>query len=333
MPPLKLTVAQYATSPTLAESLLNLQRITTAASLKGTNLILFPEAFLGGYPRTSTFGARVGSRTDTGRIQYLEYWAQAVDLGDTHPDGLGVYNAPGDGTREFLEGVAKSTKVFLVVGVVEKVGATLFCAVVFVCPRLGVVWKRRKVMPTGTERVVWGIGSPKSLKVVKTEIAGEKVTLGAAICWENYMPLLRTTLYTQNTSIYLAPTADARKSWISTMQHIALEGRCYVLGCNQFVTNRTLPPFADDIASAARIEGGPLEIPEEKVLCNGGSVMFGPMGEVLAGPLWGEEGTLSVVVEDLEGEVVKAKMDFDGGFAGHYSRWDAFKLEVVGLKL
>ncbi|CAZ81109.1 unnamed protein product [Tuber melanosporum] len=333
MPSLMLTVAQFATSNTLAESLSRLKEITTTAASAGTNLILFPEAFLGGYPRTSTFGARVGSRTNTGRIQYHEYWTQAVDLGDTHPDGLGVYDTPGDGTRGFLEHVAKDTGVFLVVGVVEKVGATLFCSVVFVCPRSGVVGKRRKVMPTGTERVVWGIGSPKTLKAIKTEIAGQKVTLGAAICWENYMPLLRATLYTQNTSIYLAPTADARESCISTMRHIALEGRCYVLGCNQFVTNHTLPPFADDMASAACSEEEEGETPAEAVLCNGGSVVFGPMGEVLAGPLWGQEGTLSVVVEDLEREVVKAKMDFDGGFAGHYSRWDAFRLEVMGLEL
>ena len=150
MLPLVLTVAQHATSSTLAETLSNLKKITTKASFMGTNLILFPEAFLGGYPRTSTFGASVGSRTDTGRKQYHEYWKQAVDLGDTHPDGLGVYDAPGDGTREFLEQVAKDTGMFLVVGVVEKVGATLFCGVVFVCPRGGVVGKRRKVMPAGS---------------------------------------------------------------------------------------------------------------------------------------------------------------------------------------
>ncbi|CUS15052.1 unnamed protein product [Tuber aestivum] len=333
MAPLKLTVAQYATSPTLAETLSNLREITIAASSTGTNLVLFPEAFLGGYPRTSTFGASIGSRTDTGRNQYQKYWAQAVDLGDTHPDGLGVYDAPGDGTREFLEGLAQNTGVFLAVGVVEKVGATLFCGVVFVCPRGGIVGKRRKVMPTGTERVVWGIGSPKTLKALKTDIAGQKVILGAAICWENYMPLLRATLYTQNTSIYLAPTADARESWISTMQHIALEGRCYVLGCNQFVTNITLPPFADDAAASTRPEEMGTDMAGEKVLCNGGSVVFGPMGEVLAGPLWGTEGTLSVTVEDLEGDVVKAKMDFDGGFSGHYSRSDVFRLEVAGLEL
>ncbi|PWW75233.1 carbon-nitrogen hydrolase [Tuber magnatum] len=337
MPPLKLTVAQYATSHTLEETLSKIRVITIMAASEGTNLILFPEAFLGGYPRTSTFGASIGSRTTTGRKQYHEYWTQAVDLGDTHPDGLGVYDAPGDGTREFLESLAKDTGVFLVVGVVEKVGATLFCAVVFVCPRGGIVGKRRKVMSggdkTGTERVVWGTGSPKALKAIKTEIAGQKVTLGAAICWENYMPLLRATLYTQNTNIYLAPTADARSSWISTMQHIALEGRCYVLGCNQFVTNRTLPPFADDTAASLQTDGAVVDIAEESVLCNGGSVVFGPMGEVLAGPLWGKEGKLSVVVEDLEGDIVKAKMDFDVGLSGHYSRSDVFKLEVMGLEL
>lgn len=117
------------------------------------------------------------------------------------------------------------------------------------------------------------------------------------------------------------------------MQHIALEGRCYVLGCNQFVTNRTLPQFADDIVATALDRGGAIEVPEETVLCNGGSVVFGPMGEVLAGPLWEKEGTLSVVIKDLEGDVVRAKMEFDGGFSGHYSRSDVFKLEVTGLEL
>ena len=117
------------------------------------------------------------------------------------------------------------------------------------------------------------------------------------------------------------------------MQHIALQGRCYVLGCNQFVTNRTLPPFADDMAAAVRDGSGAIELSEEMILYNGGSVVLGPMGEVLAGPLWGSEGMLSVVIEDLEGDVVRAKMDFVGGFAGHYSRSDVFKLGVMGLEL
>ncbi|RPA92924.1 carbon-nitrogen hydrolase [Choiromyces venosus 120613-1] len=332
MPPLKLTVAQYATCRTRAETLTLLREKTTAAAETGTNLILFPEAFLGGYPRGSAFNAVIGDQTDTGRKQYHEYWTQAVDLGDTHPDGLGRYDAPGDGTREFLEGVARDTGVFLVVGVVEKVGATLFCGVVFVCPKGGIVGKRRKVMPTGAERVVWGIGSPKTLKAVKSEIAGQKVTLGAAISWENYMPLLRATLYTQNTNIYLAPTADARESWISTMRHIALEGRCYVLGCNQFVTDHTLPAFANDVAAEAGEEVLVEEEEGEEILCDGGSVVFDPMGKLLTSPLFGE-GMLSVVVEDLESEVVRAKMDFDTGLGGHYSRGDAFKLEVTGLEL
>ncbi|KAH8154513.1 uncharacterized protein LAJ45_01041 [Morchella importuna] len=232
---MKLAVAQYATRETLAKTMELLERVTKeAAAADGVDLLLFPEAFLGGYPRTCNFGVAVGSRSEHGRDQYWKYWQQCVDLGDSCPDGTGVYReGAGDGTRERLEKAARETDVFLVVGVVEKCGGTLYCACVFVDPKNGVVGKRRKVMPTGAERVVWGVGSPKTLKAVEAMLCYEKVTLGAAICWENYMPLLRASLYAQGVTIYLAPTADARESWMGTMRHIAMEGRCFVLTCNQ----------------------------------------------------------------------------------------------------
>lgn len=136
------------------------------------------------------------------------------------------------------------------------------------------------------------------------------------------MPLLRASLYAQGVAIYLAPTADARESWISTLRHIAMEGRCYVLGCNQFVTGKTLPAYITEGSGS-----------EEEVVSGGGSAIVDPMGEIVAGPLWGEEGRLDVVVRDLEESVVRAKMDMDVGAAGHYARADVFKLYVEGLDL
>jgi nitrilase len=147
-------------SHTLATTALTLQALeTTARDARGrsVDLLLFPEAYLGGYPRTATFGAVVGGRRPEGREQFLSYFKDAVDLGDT-PEGGGerwverALEVPregvrGDGTREELERVARETGVFLAVGLVERSGGTLYCAVVYVCPRLGCVGKRRKVMP------------------------------------------------------------------------------------------------------------------------------------------------------------------------------------------
>ncbi|CZR69350.1 related to nitrilases, putative pseudogene [Phialocephala subalpina] len=372
---LRLAVSQSHTLSTTPLTLRALESTTQTAATKSIDLILFPEAYLGGYPRTATFGAAVGARKPEGREQFLHYFKDAVDLGDT-PEGAGKKwvdgeleggRKRGDGTREELERVARETGVFIVTGLVERCAGTLYCAVVYVCPRLGVVGKRRKVMPTGSERLIWGQGQPSSLRAVTTTIKGVKLTLASAICWENYMPLLRHSLYSQNVNLYLAPTADARDTWLPLMRTIACEGRCVVLSANQCMTKSNLPAWitgekSDEphtnghssfptklrrkstitedgheivLASPHEKENASLDAIEEKphadeFVCRGGSCIISPLGEVIAGPLWDDENGLLTVDIDFD-DCLRGRLDLDVG--GSYSRNDSFKLTVEGLDL
>ena len=258
------------------------------------DLLVMPEALLGGYPKGSDFGTRVGYRTADGREEFLQYWQQAVDL-----DGAEV---------GALSELARACNTAIVIGVIERGGATLYCTALFISNQGELLGKHRKLMPTASERLIWGQGDGSTIPVVNTA-AGR---VGAAICWENYMPLLRTAMYAKNMEIWCAPTVDDRDIWQNSMTHIAYEGRNFLVSACQY---QPPPP-----KGSARDETWP----EGKPLIRGGSVIISPMGEVLAGPLYNENGLIWASI-DLD-DIIKARYDMDP--VGHYSRPDIFKLSV-----
>ncbi|KZO96291.1 carbon-nitrogen hydrolase, partial [Calocera viscosa TUFC12733] len=307
-------------------TLKKLDSLLQQVAQQGSGFAVFPEAFIGGYPKFATFGATIGDRQPPGRDEYLSYWSGAIPLPPTSSLPLPL-SSPALSEYPALQRVLQSSKehgVFLVLGVIEQAGGTLYCTILSISPSEGLVGKRRKLVPTASERVVWGQGQAEGLGVLERRLKGLKgegdgevqARVSAAVCWENYMPLLRAHFYSQNVQLYCAPTVDSRPVWQSTMTHIALEGRCFVLSACQFSTQSNYSPSHPLGPGAAREPEG--------VVIAGGSVIVSPAGEVLAGPLWGREGVLTAEI-DLE-ECVRGKMDLD--VTGHYSRPDVFELIV-----
>jgi nitrilase len=256
-----------------------LPRIAEAAA-QGARLVVFPEALVGGYPKGQDFGATVGRRTPEGRAQFRRYFERAITLSSAETSSIAT--------------AAARAQVWVVVGVVERAGATLFCTVLFFSPAGELAGIHRKVMPTAAERLIWGQGDGSTLTVLDTEFG----RLGAVICWENYMPLLRYAMYRKGIQLYCACTVDDRDSWLWTMRHIAVEGRCFVLSACQYVDS----------------------------LIRGGSLIVNPFGELLAGPHYGEE---TILLADLNLDLIpEAKFDLD--VTGHYARHDIFQLTVTG---
>lgn len=277
-------------------TLATVRSLTLEASQRGAKLAVFPEAFVSAYPRGMTFGAVIGDRSPEGREWYRRYWESSVDV-------------PGSAVSD-LGRIAAEAESHLVIGVIERDGGTLYCTVLFFAPDGGYLGKHRKLVPTASERLVWGQGDGSTMPVFDTAIG----KLGAAICWENYMPLYRTALYEKGVQLYLAPTADSRDGWLASMRHIALEGRCFVLSCNQFARRSDYPrDYPGDFP------GGP-----DAIVTRGGSCIVNPLGEIVAGPVYDQEAILTADI-DL-GDTIRGKFDLD--VVGHYARPDVFQLRV-----
>lgn len=276
-------------------------RLTSEAAAQGARIILFPEAFIPAYPRGLTFGTVVGSRSPLGRFTWQTYWANAVDIPSPATEALGA--------------AARQANAYLIIGVIERDSqfsrGTLYCTLLYFNPAGQLIGKHRKLKPTAAERLIWGEGDGSTLTVIDSEFG----KIGGLICWENYMPLARMAMYSKGVELYLAPTADARDTWQATLRHIAFEGRCFVLGCNQFVTKAMYPTDLDGVEDLAQ---------QPEIMCRGGSAIISPLGEVMAGPLYDQEGC---VFADLDlGEIARSRFDLD--VTGHYARPDVFQLIV-----
>ena len=259
------------------------------AAAAGVQLLVLPEALLGGYPKGMTFGASVGSRTADGRELFRRYFQGAIEC-------------PG-AEVEALEGWARELGLHLVIGAVERAGGTLYCVSLLISPQKGLLAKHRKLMPTASERLIWGMGDGSTMQAVDTDLG----RVGMAICWENYMPLYRQHLYGQGVQLWCAPTVDSREIWQSSMRHIAYEGRCFVLSPCQFLS-------AADWQCELSEAGGQID---------GASVIVSPWGDVVAGPAQGKQ----MLIADLDlDEIVRGKFDLD--VAGHYNRPDVFSFHV-----
>lgn len=295
----KLRAAVVQAAPVMFDpqrTIAKLGDLAADAARAGAQLAVFPEAFVSAYPRGLDFGATVGNRSAEGREEYRRYVESSIEVPSAATEKMGA--------------IAKRHKLYLVIGAIEREFGTLYCTVAFFAPDGTYLGKHRKLMPTGSERLVWGMGDGSTMPVFSTPFG----KIGAVICWENYMPLMRTAMYAKGIEIYCAPTADTRDSWAASMQHIALEGRCFVLSSCQFARRRDFP--ADYGAFADK--------KPDDIVTRGGSLIVSPLGKILAGPNYTEECILTADI-DLD-DILRGKYDFDP--VGHYARPDIFRLHV-----
>jgi nitrilase len=271
------------------------------AAREGAGLLVFPEAWFPGYP---TFiwrlppGAGMGKTDDL----FARLQANAIDLGK--------------GGMAPLQDAAREHEMVIVAGYQELDGAvsgsTLYNSCIIIDADGRIANNHRKLMPTNPERMVWGFGDGAGLNVVDTAVG----RIGALLCWENYMPLARFALYAQNIDIYVAPTWDSGETWLATLQHIAREGGCWVIGC----------------ATALEVSDIPTDIPhygelfpnKDEWVNPGDAVIYKPFGGVAAGPMHREKGLLIAEITPSDARASRRKFDV----TGHYARPDVFTLSV-----
>jgi len=301
---IKLAVVQHP--PVLLDRDATVRRalaLLEEAVAAGAGLVIFPEAFVPGYPAW-IWRLRPGGDMAQSDALYARLIENAVSLdgGDLAP----------------LCDAAKRHRVTVVCGMNEREGdlgrSTLYNTTVIIGPDGTILNRHRKLMPTNPERMVWGFGDASGLKVVDTP-AGR---IGTLICWENYMPLARYALYAQGLEIHIAPTYDNGDGWIGSLQHIARESRCWVVGSGNALRAGDIP---EEFPNKAAL------YPDRSEWVNqGDSVVVAPGGAIVAGPLRKEVGILQAEI-DLA-RIAPARRSFDP--VGHYSRPDIFELHVHG---
>jgi nitrilase len=271
------------------------------AAGNGADLIVFTEAFIPGYPAW-IWRLRPGGDWNLSEQLHERLLNNAVDMESSDLEPL--YEA------------AKQHQVTIVCGIEERDSklsrSTLYNSVVVIGPDGTLLNRHRKLMPTNPERMVWGFGDASGLKVVDSP-AGR---IGTLLCWENYMPLARYALYAQGVELYIAPTYDSGDDWVSSLQHVAREAGCWVIGCGNLMQGSDIP---DDFPEKDKL------YPDADEWVNpGDSVVIAPGGQIVAGPLRQEEGILFCEIDLEKASIAKRAMDV----VGHYSRPDVFTLHV-----
>lgn len=272
-----------------------------AAANHGAELVVFTEAFIPGYP-TWVWRLRPGGDWNLSEELHARLLKNSVNL--ESEDLLPLYE------------VARKHNVTIVCGLEERDSklsqSTLYNTVVIIGQDGTLLNKHRKLMPTNPERMVWGFGDASGLKVVETSVG----RIGTLLCWENYMPLARYALYSQGVEIYIAPTYDSGDNWIGSLQHIAREGCCWVVGCGNLMKGSDFP---DDFPNKSTL------YPDADEWVNpGDSIVIAPGGEIIAGPMRKEAGILYCDIDREKVSIAKRTLDV----AGHYSRPDIFTLNV-----
>ena len=273
-------------------------RYIREAAANGAELIVFPELFIPGYPIGMNFGFSMGKRTEAGRVDWRRYYDASILAGDVE--------------FEQLAEAAKEAKAYVSIGFSEQdaVSGTLYNSNAIFAPD-GSYNVHRKLKPTGSERVVWGDANRDYFPVTQTPWG----PIGSLICWESYMPLARVALYQKGITIYISPNTNDNPEWQATIQHIAIEGKCYFINADMLVRKSSYPA---DLLTAADIK----DLPD--MVCRGGSCIIDPYGHYATEPVWDEE---TVIYADLDMRLpVSCKMEHDA--VGHYARPDVLELLV-----
>ena len=263
------------------------------AAGEGAKLVVFPETFIPVYPSSRWARHFAGWDDGDAKALFARLARESLEIPSEASDRIGA--------------IARDNGVWLAVGANELERGTIYNALLLYGPDGTLALRRRKLMPTNHERLVWGVGTGDGLTVVPTPIG----KLGGLICWENFMPLARFALYDAGVEIYLAPTADDTDTWHETIRHIARESRAFVVSPSVYQRVSSYPDYVP-------IADGP------DLLGRGGSAIVGPDGQYLAGPLWDEEGILYAELDPAQ--LYAERQRFDP--AGHYHRPDVFTFEV-----